>query len=347
MTEEGKFEVLDLDGWIIQKKFIQVGSSNYTEEALNYVKKLIDDERAILFDRDTHRIYTLGDYYGGDTLKQDLLYYTKILNIDLDEKTIDEISASTPESTLAIQAKNSIEIKTRKVDGKDIIEIGNDLTKMVNLHTISRRDGTSYRLFINQDGKLDIEEYIKPIIKVSPTSLEYDEANNDIYEKTLDIIIDSTIPVENWTELNIEGEDCEILDFNQNSIKINFYKGQDAVIHLTYNDGENNETLDIPIIWGKFAYYGIFDGDLDYQEKGKWELGDIENKFIVDQGMWDYAYLMIPEGYDIIILDDLSSLQGSWYKRKRQIIKNNEVYDVFLTTNLGMGKVRWKIIKNI
>ena len=338
----------NIENLLIQRKLVSINSEEYTPEALEYIHQLVDNEGSLLFDSYTHCIYTLGRYYGGDTLKEDLLFYTRILNLDIDDNEISYISAKGPESQLAFKGKDSITITTTTKDGIDVIEIGNDVSKFINQHLITRKDGSKYRLFINDNGQIDIEEYSEPIISLDIKPLEYDAVDTDEYTLEIPIIIDSSIQVDKWTQFEIITEDCELIDLtNDLKMKVKFIKGQDGIIVIDYNDGITSDEISFEVNWSDFVYYGTYDGDFTYEEKGKYPLGDVENTFIIDQGFYDYAFIMLPKEYDIIIIDDLSSLQGSWYKRKRLEIKNNHEYNVWLTTNEGMGKVRWKIIKNI
>ena len=338
----------NIENLLIQRKLVSINSEEYTPEALEYIHQLVDNEGSLLFDSYTHRIYTLGRYYGGDTLKEDLLFYTRILNLDIDDNEISYISAKGPESQLAFKGKDSITITTTTKDGIDVIEIGNDVSKFVNQHLITRKDGSKYILFINDNGQIDIEEYSDPIISLDIKPLEYDAVDTDEYTLEIPIIIDSSIPIDKWTQFEIITEDCELMDLtNDLKMKVKFVKGQDGIIVIDYNDSITSDEISFEVNWSDFVYYGTYDGDFTYEEKGKYPLGDVENTFIIDQGFYDYAFIMLPKEYDIIIIDDLSSLQGSWHKRQRLEIKNNHEYNVWLTTNEGMGKVRWKIIKNI
>ena len=347
MTQDGKYEIVDLQDLIIQKKFVRIESSKYTDEAYEYVKSLIDSEQAILFDKDTNRIYTLGDFYGGDELKQNLLYFTKLLKVDLDGEVIDQILATKNEDNLQIKAKEGITIDFIDNNGVSTIEFGADFNQLFNTHFIKREDGTGYNLFINENGQFDIEEYIAPKISLDITPLEYDEVIEDSEEMTIPINIESSIDIEDWEDFNITGDNCDIIDIDNDKVIVKVYKGDDATIYIHYNDGVSEDNIEVEVPWSDFAYYGVFDGDYTYTDLGKWSLGDIENTFVVDQSDYYYAFLMIPEEYSIIIYDDLSNIGGAWRKLKQKQIRNNHVYNVYQTVNEGMGKVRWKVIKNI
>ena len=101
MDENGKITLEDINSLSIVKKFVCIQSSKYNEEAYNRILELIDAEQAILFDKDTHKIYTLGTYYGGNLSKDDFLYFSSIVNVDEADEILNKIEA----------LKNSIHIK--------------------------------------------------------------------------------------------------------------------------------------------------------------------------------------------------------------------------------------------
>ena len=335
----------DEEDLVIGHKLISINSQDLSNEALLNIQQLVDNEESILFDSFTHRIYTLGKYYGGDTLKENLYYFTKLFNINVDNEVIEEISASTPESNLNLKATGAITINLSQEDGKSIITFGTDLNKVINSHIIKRKDGTEYKFFINKDGQIDIEEYSLPEIELEMDPLEFDECEDEI-EVVIPIKVNSIIDIKDWTQFDIESSECDILNINGLNMTVKFYKGIDSQIIIKYNDTVYPGEKIFDIKWNDFIYYGLFDGDLTWEEKGKFALGDIEQTFTLDQGQWDYGFIMIPDIYKILIIDDLCNIQGAWHKRNQQI-RNNHPYNVFVTDNEGLGIVRWKIIKNI
>jgi hypothetical protein len=70
----------------LNRKFILINSSLYTNEAFEYILELVNETDSILFIRDTKKIYTHGEYFGGDLWEDSLFYFGnfQILN-DADE----------------------------------------------------------------------------------------------------------------------------------------------------------------------------------------------------------------------------------------------------------------------
>ena len=85
---------------VIERKFILIDSSLYTDEAYEYLLDLINETDSIAFIRDRKKIYTHGEYFGGDIWQDSLFYFGnfQILDNNSDEVLTDlkaEIQAET------------------------------------------------------------------------------------------------------------------------------------------------------------------------------------------------------------------------------------------------------------
>ena len=178
----------DIQDLLIVKKFVRIDSDNYTEEAYDYIKELIDAEHAILFDRSTHRIWTLGEWFGGDVFKENLLYYSNLKVINLDNEILSEIEALSPESTLAYKPTDKIKINAKKEDDKDVLEFDIDVYNLIKKQPTNR-----YYLFVDEDGKIGIKEYYIP--KIELIKQDHIPSQTTV---TCQLNIDSTIPLEDW-----------------------------------------------------------------------------------------------------------------------------------------------------
>lgn len=342
-----KISIDDLQGIQITKKFVKIDSSKYTEEAFNYILQLIDQEQSILFDEYTNRIYTLGNYYGGDTLKENLLYYSHILSIDINDQLIDEITAKVNSSALAFRGNDGIIINTSSTQDYDVIDIRYDLKSKLSNDTISI-NSKDYTLSIGNDDKLGISEYIKPKLLIDDSSLYYDDYNTDVIDKQFTLEIESSVKLEDFKEYEISGVDCEVLSYNDSSILVRIQHNKDANVLFKYDDGITNDEITVPIKWQLKCYYGITDRYDIWQTISSYNISDsiIDNEFEINQTEDEmYGYFKCPEGYHPMFIDKKRNIQGAWHQLYYEYI-NNTKYVVYLTDNNGLGIVTWKVINN-
>ena len=66
----------------IDKKIILVDSSKYTDEAFEYLLDIIDESKIIAFIVNERKIYTHGEYFGGDLWEDSLFYFGNFQILD-------------------------------------------------------------------------------------------------------------------------------------------------------------------------------------------------------------------------------------------------------------------------
>ena len=57
----------------VHKRFVLINSKNFTDQAYEYLLELVDAAEAIAFISDTRKIYTQGNYFGGDLWEDSIL----------------------------------------------------------------------------------------------------------------------------------------------------------------------------------------------------------------------------------------------------------------------------------
>ena len=334
-----KIDLEDIQDLIIQKKFVRINSDNYTDNALNYVKYLIDQERAILFDADTHRIYTLGEYYGGDELKENLLYFSKLLAIDVNNEILNEIDAEQNSDILAIRGKDALKVNFIK-DKYNTIELEYSLENAINNNPFKFNPENEYHLYIDENGQIALHEYIYPKVIIDGEPLLPEDEESQI----LTFRISSSIDLSNWEKFNIDGENCIInrLDLDTQTINVTFNKGVDGIIIITYSDGKTTDTYEYTQKWYSQCRYGLFDGS-NYVEYGDfYYLDDNIDLITIDQQRLFKAYIILPSNIKPIFIDNNTNMQGAWHKVKASFV-NEKFYKLYVSDNLGLGKVEWKI----
>jgi len=341
MDEENtqKINVEDIQNLIIYNKFVRIESSKYTDEAYEYIKYLVNQERAILFDKDTKRIYTLGEYYGGDELKENLLYVSKYLSIDLDDEVLDELNIINNSDILAFKGKGALDVKLIK--GKyNTVELEYNLNKCINDSIYKVTDDKEYGLYVDENGKVALKEYIYPDIEIfdSPMLL------SDPPTKSLTLTIKGTVHFEDWTRFDVEAKNCTFnsYDTHNGTLNVTFKRNEDGELIIRYSDGKTSKTYKYVQKWYKEATYGLFDGQ-NYIEYGKvYFTDDNIDPFITDQRNLYGAYVIIPSEIKPIFFDNSTNTIAAWYK-VNNIILDNIHYTVYHTQNNGLGKVEWKI----
>lgn len=337
-----KIDLEDIQDLIIQKKFVRINSDKYTDNAFNYVKYLVDREKAILFDADTKRIYTLGSYYGGDELKENLLYFSKILSVDVDNNILDEIDTVKNEDIIGIRGKDALKVNFNKEGNFNVIELEYSIENAIEPTIYKFDPDGEYKLYINSQGQIALQEYIYPKIEIISEPLMPD----DELIQTLSFNVKSSLDVSEWESFNIDGISCTIVEYDllNKTITIAFEPQEEATIIIDYFDGKTSGTYTYIQKWYRTGSYGLYNG-INFVERGQYKFidNDIEELITIDQGKSYYAYVTLPIDINPIFIDTILGNQGAWHK-----LNKTSQYNIYITDNSGLGKVKWKIInKNI
>ena len=201
----------DIQDLQITKKFVRIESSKYDDEAFDYIKSLIDNERAILFDKDTHRIYTLGDYYGGDTIKEKLFYFSSILNIDDENEILDKIESTKNEDSISLYGEDGIAITFKE---------GNQITIGINTKDLISQNSTPikldndiYVLNSTEDNKLDLIKYQASSIELLKTSIDF--TNNDEIDVEIPFKLNGLLDIYELEYFKVNVENCQLVSLDK------------------------------------------------------------------------------------------------------------------------------------
>ena len=341
--EQIKIDLEDIQDLVIYKKFVRINSDKYTESAFNYVKYLIDKERAILFDADTHRIYTLGSYYGGDELKENLLYFSKLLSIDIDNNILSEIDALQNSDTLAIKGKGALQVNLYKDNNYNTIELEYKLNEIINNSPFHLNEKNEYSFYIDENGKIALKEYIYPEIIINEIELDNDNTDKIV---EFNYRVSTSIDLNEWPLFSITSEDCDILEHNieNHTLKIKFYPNKDGKIIFDYSDGKYSDNYEFIQHWTYTCIYGLYESEI-YNKLGEIKFKDNETcNIIINQDINKYAYIILSKNIHPIFIDNLYNMQGAWHKIINANIENNDIYNVYITDNSGLGNIEWKIV---
>ena len=92
----------------INKRLVLIDSSLYTDDAFEYVRTLIDKNEAIAFIIDTRKIYTQGQYFGGDLWEDMLFFFGDYRLLDENGEEITTLKAELMKEQLNISSSNHI-----------------------------------------------------------------------------------------------------------------------------------------------------------------------------------------------------------------------------------------------
>jgi hypothetical protein len=167
---------------------------------------------------------------------------------------------------------------------------------------------------------------------------------SDSETKTLTLKIKGSVDFKNWTQFDVETENCTYnsCDTENKTINVTFIKNVNGKLTINYSDGKISKTYIYIQKWLKECVYGLFDGQ-NYIEYGNFYFVDDDiDPFIIDQKKLYKAYVRIPEEINPIFLDNSTNMLGAWEK-VNTIILDNMYYNVYRTSNSGLGKNEWKI----
>ena len=342
MDENGKITISDIQGLEITKKFVSIDSSKYAIDAFNMILGLVDSERAILFDKATNRIYTLGDYYGGDTLKENLHYFSKVLNINDEGEIISSFESLKNEDSITFYGTQGIDIEFKD---NNVIKLSLKLNDIIEEYKGNKTKDTEYYININNNNKLEINKQEPFSINIDDVSIKYNRLDNVLVEIPFTVSDSSNVDDLEKFKVIVENGTLENVDSENNKIKVmTMNKSLDPKITIEYSNGIIDDTKTIYVHWSFECYYGIYDGY--FNEYGKFYINNVEqfnNDITIRQGSQEYAYILCPSFFEPIFIDIKRNIQGAWHKIKMTETKNGLLYNIYLTDNENLGTNNWHI----
>ena len=344
MDENGKITLEDINSLSIVKKFVCIQSSKYNEEAYNRILELIDAEQAILFDKDTHKIYTLGTYYGGNLSKDDFLYFSSIVNVDEANEIINKIEALKNEDELSIQGSNGIVIELKEGNK---ISLSIDGSKLISENdTKIDIDNKKYSLGIDENNKLDLKEYESPSIILDDVLI--DSRNYGAIMVEIPFEVKGSLDIDEFNTFDVTVENCELVEIDKENKVIKIMtesKYLTPYITISYSDEYISKNEKFTINWDVKCYYGLFSDGIENQI-GEFNLNDwkLDNYISIYQKNNEYAYLSCPEKCKPMFIDANRNIQGAWHKTAIVDVINGMNYNVYITDNDNLGQNEWHII---
>ena len=295
----------------INKRIVLVNSSKYTEEAFEYLLDLIDDCEAIAFVINERKIYTHGEYFGGDLWEDSLNYFSKYALLDDNNEISAQIYAQT--------SKDAIQFK-----GEGGITLYSDYD--------IKRDASTIHVNYDLDAAVDKTSVVKVDDNLS-LALEVD--GDKIALKKLHI--------------TASGNSSPKYNISTMSIDVDVKNNTPVTIYVDYQDKNGfSLTESITQEWGyKYAYGSS--ANAIYENNINMFLANIENKFsekTIDIDIKDgqYGWFVYPANIELSFIDVENGMTGGWKKHSIfWMYSQNIRYQVYRTENCGLGKTIWKL----
>ena len=332
----------------IDKKFILVNRSLYTDEAFEYLLELINETDAVVFISDTRQIYTHGEYFGGDVWDEKLVYFSTFQIFTDDEQEIAKLRAELTDDTLRLQGINNITLTPEEYysdgDKVKILKIGYDIANSIDTSVFTIDDPTAkYNLEI-RDSKIAVNKYIPIRVEVdkNDTLLEYDNPQLSI---SFPIHVYGTSTNK---QLAVSTDTSAMADINE-------------AMTIVSGDIQPNIANTYLILYADEQTQGSISYTQDYGYAVCWSnreitssnFKDLERKvlkrsceceFIVDQEDNKYAWFACPENCTPTFIDNESGLRGGWKKHGTISVYSLGInYNVWKTENEGLGKTVWSV----
>lgn len=329
----------------IDKKIILVDSSKYTDEAFEYLLDIIDESKIIAFIVNERKIYTHGEYFGGDLWEDTLNYFSKYAILDENNKIKDQFFANSPKEAIELKGEGGVVIYNDYDIDRDanIIHIQYDLNAAIDESSYINI-GDKFIKLTKHDNKLALDYHdATNITLVKPPLIEYDSGS-----------VATTIPVivergESLTKLEISADENGLPIFNTETGSISLLVVNNAVTTVTVVYGDDLITKEVSVVqeWGyAYAYgiLGIIEDNFDSFKSDEIEKEFHEKTIELDIPENKYGWFAYPADTAIRFIDVDSDLAGGWTKSHVLYRYDRNIkYQVYRTEQTGLGKTKWKI----
>lgn len=334
----------------IIKKFILIDSSLYTDEAYEYLLELINETDSIAFIKDTKRIYTHGQYFGGDLWEDTLCYFGQFQIIDSNsDELIATIQAEVANDSIRFASANNITIiaEDEYVHGNKIktIKFNYNLEDTVNTEKVSIDDPTAIYNLEVIDKKLKINKYV-PIRVEVPESNEI-ELDTNIESIKFPIFIYGTSENKNIYVTTTSGDEATVTD-DMKWVESTIHKNLDTDFLIVYSDEQTEGYVHHVQKFG----YGLLYSNTEITKDNFFSVNryisssSCSGTIVISQGDDEYGWFACPSVFNPLFTDHITGLVGGWKKVKTLTAYSDNIsYDVWRTENAGLGEIIWDISK--
>lgn len=334
---------------VINRKFLLVNSSFYTDEAFDYILSLINQTDAIAFICDRQLIYTHGEFYGGNVWGADLLYYKTFQFLNADSGTIiGDVTPNGMADTLRISLPDSVKVSIVEefVDGKLIKNVKFDIKAVAEVDNTpwTIDDPTAIFNLEYTDNKISVKKYIPVRVDIKPNNpiVEYDHA--DLERISFDLNLAGT-------ELNkvvtVTSSPEETVTIVNDTVFSTINTNDDIRYLIVYSDGRTQGAVEYIQKFG----YRVCWSNSEINENNFFSLNKelrhtgVRCSFTLDCNTGEYCWFACPSEYIPLFRDEYSSIIGGWRRVGTFTIYSLGIeYTVWRTENSGFGKTRWTVL---
>lgn len=333
---------------VIDKKFVLINHSLYTDEAFEYILELVNETDAVVFVSDTRQIYTHGEYFGGDVWDDKLVYFSTFQIFNDSDEEISKLKAELADDKLRLQGINNITLTAEEYyaagDKVKILKIGYDIANSIDNSVFTIDDPTAqYNLEIKND-KIAVNKYI-PIrveVKENTNIFEYDN-----YPEIIDFDI-NIFGTSTYKEITGTSDNNASVSFNETYTKAiaNVVPNSNTNYLILYSDGINGGSA----IYKQEFGYAVCWSNVEITKDNFNTLDrkimkySCECEFFVDQEDDKFAWFACPKECTPTFIDNYSGLAGGWKKYSEiSIYSLNMEYTIWRTENYGFGLNKWTI----
>ena len=330
----------------IDKKYLLIDSSIYTDKAYEYLLSLVDQTESIAFIYDRRLIYAQGKYFGSDIWKESLMYFGNLTLVDpLTGEDVTTVSAEYMNENIKLKSDGKIKIEAEEEFSGGLslksLKFSFDLQNSVDVDNITLSNGDQISLNYN-DGKIKLINYNPISVKVD--NLELIELDSSIERISIPLIVEGTNPIR---ELNVYAspvQDCSIDENNvlHSTISLN----KDQYFTVSYNDGEKYGVLNIIQRYGFGLFYSTAEiNNSNYMDCNRvLSYNSCDCEFTLNQTEDRYGYFACPSDYKPIFKDERSGFIGGWKKiRDLYLYSVKKNYTLYRTEYSGLGKNKWSV----
>lgn len=327
----------------INKRLVLIDSSLYTDDAFEYVRTLIDKNEAIAFITDTRKIYTQGQYFGGDLWEDMLFFFGDYRLLDENGEEITTLKAELMKEQLNISSSNHILISASEkyVEGEKTktLNIGLDINGLVDETAILTELG-EYKLTV-ENNKIKLDKYVP--IKVGSTTLPMLEYDTQISNVQFNLFYEGSNGVRNVEIYSSPSQTVEISE-DLMTVTTTITQNTTNAFIVRYNDGVTFDHISLLQTFGFACVYSNTEiTSRDFMTYSRYISDEsCDGEFTITQAEGQYGYFACPSIYTPIFKDYESSMSGGWEKiRTLRIYTLNIEYTVYRTEQTGLGTNKW------
>ena len=351
--EKVTIKELKENNFSINKKFLLINHSLYTDEAYEYILGLINETDSVAFISDTRQIYTHGQYFGGDLWEDKLFYFGNFqILTDNDELKV-SLDAEEQKESLRLKGINNINISAEEkfINGEKLktIIFDYDIANTIDTGIITIDDPTAqYNLEI-EDGKIHVNKYIPIRVELSPSYeprlIEYDAPISGI---TFPVNVYGT-DTEKHIFVSASNDDSVAFDESDGTINATFQNTTEDINYLVvYGDSTTQNSLTITQEFGFANVYGDEEVSLTNFFKLDRYISktDCEGEISISIDEDKYGWFACPSQFNPVFIDKESNIGGGWqYAGSKVFYTLGISYNIYRTEHSGLGNTKW-IIKN-